>query len=40
MFRCNVSSTFLNFDGKVFDVDTCKDSTRVNGWQCFRWMSV
>ena len=24
----------------VFDDKTGKVSTRVNGWQCFRWMSI
>ena len=40
MFRSNVSSKFLNFVGKVFDENTGKVSTRVNGWQYFRWMSI
>ena len=40
MFRSNVSSRFLYFVGKVFDVDTGKASTRVNGWKYFRWMSI
>ena len=32
MFICNVSSKFLYFVGKVFDVNTGNVSTRVNGW--------
>ena len=40
MFRSNVSSMFLYFVGKVFDENTGKVSTRVNGWQYFRWMSI
>ena len=40
MLRSNVSSKFLYFDGKVFDENTGKVSTRVNGWQYFRRMSV
>ena len=35
MFRSNVSSKFLHLDGKVFDENTGKVSTRVNGWQYF-----
>ena len=31
MFRSNVSSKFLFFVGKVFDENTGKVSTRVNG---------
>ena len=31
---------FLYFIGKVFDENTGKVSTRVNGWQYFRWMSI
>ena len=31
---------FLYFVGKVFDENTGKVSTRVNGWQYFRWMSI
>ena len=38
MFRSNVSSKFLYFVGKVFDENTGKVSTRVNGWQYFRWI--
>ena len=40
MFRSNVSSTFLHFVGKVFDENTGKGSTRVNGWQYLRCMSI
>ena len=40
MFRSNVSSKFLYFVGKVFDENTGKVSTRVNGWQYLRWMSI
>ena len=40
MFRSNVSSRFLYFVGKVFDENTGKVSTRVNGWQYPRWMSI
>ena len=40
MFRSNVSSKFLCFVGKVFDENTGKVSTRVNGWQYLRWMSI
>ena len=40
MFRSNFSSMFLYFVGKVFDVNTGKVSTRVNGWQYLRWMSI
>ena len=40
MFRSNVSSKFLYFVGRVFDENTGKVSTRVNGWQYFRWMSI
>ena len=36
MFRSNVSSKFLYFVGKVFDENTGKVSTRVNGWQLKR----
>ena len=36
MFRSNVSSKFLYFDGKVFDENTGKVRTRVNGWQYLR----
>ena len=28
------------FVGKVFDENTGKVSTRVNGWQYFRWISI
>ena len=28
------------FDVKVFDENTGKVSTRVKGWQYFRWMSI
>ena len=28
------------FVGKVFDENTRKVSTRVNGWQYLRWMSI
>ena len=35
MFRRNVSSQFLYFVGKVFDENTGKVSTRINGWQYF-----
>ena len=37
MFRSNVSSKFLYFVCKVSDENTGKVSTRVNGWQYFRW---
>ena len=40
MFRSNVRSKFLYFVGKVFDENTGKVSTRVNGWQYFTWMSI
>ena len=40
MFRSNVSSKFFYFVGKVFDENTGKVSTRVNGWQYSRWMSI
>ena len=40
MFRSNVSSKFLYFIGKVIDENTGKVSTRVDGWQYFRWMST
>ena len=30
----------LYFIGKISDEKTCKISTRVNGWQYFRWMSI
>ena len=40
MFRSNVSSKFLYSDGNVFDEDTGKVNTGVNGWQYFRWMSI
>ena len=40
LFRSNVSSKFLYFVGKVFDENTGKVSTRVNGWQYSRWMSI
>ena len=40
MLRSNVSSKFLYFVGKVFDENTGKVSTRVNGWQYFGWMSI
>ena len=40
MIRSNVSSMFLYFVGNVFDDDTGKVSTRVNGWQYLRWMSI
>ena len=36
----NVSSSFLYFVGKVFDENTGKVSTKVNGWQYFRWKSI
>ena len=36
MFRSNISSKFLYFVGKVFDENTRKVSTRVNGWQYLR----
>ena len=39
MFRSNVSSKFIYFVGKVFDENTGKVSTSLNGWQYFRWMS-
>ena len=40
MFRSSVSSMFLYFVGKVIDENTGKVSTRVNGWQYLRWMSI
>ena len=40
MYRSNVSSKFLYFVGRVFDENTGKVSTRVNGWQLFTWMSI
>ena len=40
MFISNVSSKFLDFVGKVFDENTGKVGSRVNGWQYFRWMSI
>ena len=40
MIRSNVCSKFLDFVGKVFDKNTGKVSTRVNGWQYFWWMSI
>ena len=40
MFRSNVSSKFLYFVGRVFDENTGKVSTRVNGWQYLRWMPI
>ena len=40
MFRSNVFSKFLYFVGNVFDENTGKVSTRVNGWQYFRWVSI
>ena len=40
MFRSNVSSRSLIFVGKVSDEETGKVSTRVNGWQYLRWMSI
>ena len=40
MFRSNVSSKFLYSVGKVSDENTGKVSTRVNGWQYFRQMSI
>ena len=36
----NVSSKFFYFVGKVFDKNTGKVSTRVNGWHYFNWMSI
>ena len=38
--ECNVNSKFLYFVGKVFDENTGKVSTRVNGWKYFSWMSI
>ena len=40
MFRNNASSEFLFFVGKVIDDNTGKVSTKVNGWQYFRWMLI
>ena len=40
MFRSNVGSKLLYFDGKVFYENTGKVSTSLNGWQYFRWMSI
>ena len=40
LYESNVSSKFLYFVGKVFDENTGKVSTRVNGWQYLRWMSI
>ena len=40
MFRSSVSSKFLYIVGKVFYGNTGKVSTRVNGWQNLRWMSI
>ena len=40
MFRSNVSSKFLYFVDKVSNEKTGKVSTRVNGWQNIRWMSI
>ena len=40
MFRSNVSSKFFYFVGNVFDENTGMVSTRVNGWQYSRWMSI
>ena len=40
MFRSNASSKLRYLVGKVFDENTGKVSTRVNGWQYFRWMSI
>ena len=40
MFISNVNSMFLYFVCKVSDEKTGKVSTRVNGWQYFRWMSI
>ena len=40
MFRSNVSSKFLYLVVKVFDENNRKVSTRVNGWQYLRWMSI
>ena len=40
MFISNVSSKFLYFVGGVFDDNTGKVSTRVNGCQYSRWMSI
>ena len=40
MFRSNVNSKFLYFVGKVFDENTGKVCTRLNGWQYSRWMSI
>ena len=40
MFRSNVSSKFINFVGNVFDENTGKVSTRLNGWQYLTWMSI
>ena len=40
MFRSNVSSKFLEFVGKVFVENTGNVSTRLNGSQYFRWMSI
>ena len=38
--EANACSTFLYFVGEVFDDKTGKFSTRVNGWQYFRWMCI
>ena len=40
MLKSNVSSKFHYFVGKVSDENTGKVSTRVNGWQYIRWMSI
>ena len=40
MFRSNVSSIFLYFVGKVFDENTGKVSTRVDGRQYLGWMPI
>ena len=34
------SSKFLYFVGKVFDENTGNASTKVNGWQYLRWVSI
>ena len=40
MFRSNDGSKFLYLVGKVLDENAGKVSTRLNGWQYLRWMSI
>ena len=40
MLALSFSTLLVKLLSKLFDLNTGKVTTRVNGWQYFRWMSI